>query len=66
VGITEHDLSSGKKVIILVNCTPADRKVTLNLKSGWITEKALYGAIPFKSIVSVPANDACVLQIGRN
>jgi len=39
VGITEHDLSTTKKVIVLVNYNPFDKSVALNIKPGWQDSK---------------------------
>lgn len=63
VGLTEHDLSSDQKVIVLVNFSPADRTVTLNIKNGWSVTKVLYGNAPIKTSVTLKANDASVLQL---
>lgn len=65
VTITEHDLSPDKKVVVLVNCSPIDRKVTLSVKNGWIAEKTFHGVMPIKSVLTLPANDACVLQLAK-
>jgi len=65
VGITEHDLSSDSKVIVLVNYSPADRQVELSIKDGWKVEKVLHGKLPTKSGVELKANDACVLQLKK-
>jgi beta-galactosidase len=65
VSLTEHNLSETAKIIILVNCSPDDRSVKLNLKDGWIFEKTLYGELPIKSFAKVKANDACVLQLKK-
>lgn len=65
VGITEHDLSPDQKVIVLVNLSPVDRTVSLNIKGEWVIGKALYGNLPVKSSVTLPANDACVLQLNK-
>lgn len=63
VGITEHDFSPTKKVIVLVNYTPSDKEVQLNIKNGWKVDKALYGELPEKAVVKLKANDASVLQL---
>ena len=65
IGITEHNLSSDEKVIVLVNYSPTDKDVTLSIKSGWNVEKAFYGNLPSKAGVKLNANDACVLQLKK-
>ena len=65
VGITEHDFSADKKVVILVNYSPADKEVPLTFASGWTVDKALYGNLPAKLVVKLKANDACVLQLKK-
>jgi hypothetical protein len=65
IGITEHDLSSDEKVIVLVNYSPTDKDVILSIKSGWNVEKSFYGNLPSKSVVKLKANDACVLQLKK-
>lgn len=65
VGITEHDLSPTQKVVILVNFSPVNRIVALNINSEWTVGKALYGSLPLKSSVTILANDACVLQLNK-
>lgn len=65
VGITEHDLTTDKKVVVLVNYSPVDREVSLIIKKGWTIEKSLYGKLSVKSSVTIKANDACVLQLGK-
>jgi len=65
VGITEHDLSPTQKVVILVNFSPLNRIVALNINSEWTVGKALYGSLPLKSSVTILANDACVLQLNK-
>lgn len=62
VGITEHDLSPDKKVIVLVNYSPVDRDVALSINTKWKVEKTLYGKLQGNSMVKLKANDACVLQ----
>jgi hypothetical protein len=63
VGITEHDLSADKKVVILLNYSPDDRNVKLFFHTDWRVEKAFYGDLPLKSSVAIKANDACVLLL---
>jgi hypothetical protein len=65
VGITEHDLSAVEKVIVLVNYSPYDKNVALNINSGWKAEKALYGELPVNFSVKLKANDACVLLLKK-
>jgi beta-galactosidase len=65
VGITEHDLSANQKVVVLVNYSPSDKEVPLNLASGWSIEKVFYGKLPVKSVVTMKGNDACVFQIKK-
>ena len=65
VGITEHDLSAFEKVIVLLNFTPADRKVALTINKDWKVEKVLYGNQLSKSLVKINANDACVLLLKK-
>jgi hypothetical protein len=65
VGITEHDFSPTRKVIVLVNYTPIDKEVQLNIKSGWKVDKVLYGNTPDKKTLKLKANDACVLQLEK-
>lgn len=66
IGITEHDLSSGRKIITIINYTPAERNVRIEISGGWSVEKCLYGKMPLKSSVLVQGNDACVLEIQKN
>ncbi|HAZ03011.1 MAG: hypothetical protein A2W90_18455 [Bacteroidetes bacterium GWF2_42_66] len=65
VGITEHDLSLDRKVVVLVNYSPVDRNISLSIKKGWIVEKTLHGNKPEKKLLILQANDACVLQLSR-
>ena len=65
VGITEHEISPDKRVIIIVNYSPFDKIVTLSISNGWNPEKSFYGKLPVKSIASIKANDALVFQIGK-
>lgn len=66
VGITEHDLSATQKVIVLVNYSPNDKSVALNIKPGWTVERALYGNKPVNSVANIKANDANVLMLKKN
>ncbi len=65
VGITEHDFSATKKVIVLVNYKSIDSDVILKVKDGWKFEKALYGELPVKSFTKLKANDAGVYLLKK-
>ncbi len=65
-GITEHDLSAGEKVIVLVNYSPTDKEIRLTINNEWKASGALYGALPEKSKVKLRANDACVLLLRKH
>ena len=65
IGITEHDLSTSQKVVVLVNYSPSDKEVPLGIAPGWTIEKVFYGKMPIKSVVSLKGNDACVFQIKK-
>jgi hypothetical protein len=66
IGITEHDISTDKKIITLINYTPAERNVRIDISAGWSVVKSLYGKMPLKSAVLIQGNDACVLEINKN
>ncbi|MDX9881394.1 MAG: cellulase family glycosylhydrolase [Prolixibacteraceae bacterium] len=65
VGITEHDLSVNKKIIVLINFGTEDKKVELWVKNEWKITRSLYGSLPEDSYVSMRGNDACVFLIEK-
>jgi hypothetical protein len=69
IGLTEHTLNESERIVILINYSPEDRKVSLNIKEGWNINKVYYGKIdrkPDGKLVSeVPHNEAVILSLTR-
>lgn len=59
VGLTEHVLAEDKRLVILVNYTPEEKKVALSLKPGWKVARFIRGG------ADIPANDCAICEIVR-
>lgn len=70
VGITEHPLAEGRRLIVLINYAPDDRNEQLTLGNGWSATEFLYGAEPRKKgegyVCPLKANDAAVFLAERS
>jgi hypothetical protein len=71
LGITEHELPSGRKLAVLINYSPTRLSDRCRLQPGWFVEEGgvLYGGLPSREedhlIVDIPPNDALVLRLQR-
>ncbi|NQT93444.1 MAG: beta-mannanase, partial [Lentisphaerae bacterium] len=68
VGVTEHELSSGRRVVILINYAPEPLRETLRLQPGWTVAETLHGTAPASAgqglwTCAPAANDAVVLIV---
>ena len=59
VGMTEHAVNSERRILVLINYDPEPADVTVSLANGWQSGAFLRGSL------SIPANDAAVLEIVR-
>jgi hypothetical protein len=69
VGVTEHELEAGRRVVVLVNYSPEQQQAHLALSEGWEVEETWYGRKPEAGTpsleVDLPPNDALVFTISR-
>jgi hypothetical protein len=69
VGITEHALEDGRRVVILINYSPEERQTRLALNEEWKLEEIWYGEQPASGqpglILSIPGNEAAVFTLER-
>ncbi len=67
IGLTEHPLEDGQRVVVAINYSPQPVPATLSLAEGWHLAETLYGSQPASGPASVrasfPANDAIVFTI---
>lgn len=64
VGVTEHSINERQKVIVLVNYTTDDIKISPTIKQGW-NVKCLYSNFKSEKLLTIKANDALVLQLDK-
>jgi hypothetical protein len=68
VGLTEHPLDEGRRVVVAINYSPDPVDVSLTLAEGWAWADAWYGAGPKQAGSTwhshIAANDAAVLLVG--
>jgi hypothetical protein len=64
IGLTEHPLGDGRRVVIAINYSPEPREVGLEITEPWTAAEAWYGAAPAKSShgwqIRLASNDAAV------
>lgn len=66
VGVTEHPLADGKRVVVLINYGPEPAETALTLADGWSAAESWYGALPASDYrCSINANDAIVFTVVR-
>jgi hypothetical protein len=62
LGITEHSLASGERVVVVINYSPEAVSTAYTLAPGWKADGAWYGDLSAGSLV-IPPNDALVLHL---
>jgi len=69
VGLTEHPLPDGRRVVVMVNYAGEDRNVEIALPAGWRLAESLYGSLSVygeeAGSVVLAAHDAGVFLVGR-
>jgi endo-1,4-beta-mannosidase len=65
IGVTEHELNSKEKIIILVNYSTESIISKVEIKEGWKIKSVLYGNKPTENSITIPANDAVVLLTNK-
>ncbi|WP_281865159.1 glycoside hydrolase family 2 TIM barrel-domain containing protein [Flavobacterium sp. GSB-24] len=65
IGTTEHEISAGEKVVILINYSAENSTAEIKIKEGWNVKSALYGSKPSGSSLTIAANDAVVLMLKK-
>ncbi len=63
VGLTEHTMDDGGRVLVLINYSPNAITTQLTLQDGWSIASTLYGEAPKGEACTLPANDALVLMV---
>lgn len=67
LGVTEHAVSPGERVAVLVNYSPRGGAFTLAPTGSWRLDAALWGTavaqVDGRIVVDVPANDLAVLRL---
>jgi len=66
VGVTEHPLDDGKRLIVLINYSPSPQAVHLTFAPGWQITAAWYGNSPTSQLAQLPPNDALVCVVERS
>lgn len=66
VGVTEHTIRDGEKIVIMINYSKEDISTNVQIKDGWKVSSFLYGTKPLSNGFSIKANDALVLSISKN
>ena len=68
-GITEHPLDEHKRLVALINYSPAPLETKVNLAEGWLVGQAWYGAQPVQAeagwLCTLPANDAVIFTVEK-
>ena len=57
IGLTEHELAKGRRLLVMINYTPEAIDTQLDLKSGWQISRFIRGSL------SIMGNDASVCEI---
>ena len=69
VGLTEHTLDDGRRVLVLINYSPEPISTRLTVANGWQVDGVWHGAAPEQGpdglVCALPANDACVVVVRR-
>lgn len=65
VGVTEHNLDSDRRIVIMVNYSPEPAEFAVQIGSGWEWTAALHGDGPRDGRAAVPPNHALVWQLNR-
>ncbi|WNR42751.1 cellulase family glycosylhydrolase [Paenibacillus roseipurpureus] len=66
VGLTEHAMDAQTRIGVLINYSPDEREVMLNIHEGWLASESLYGSHPQqiagRTTVNIAANDAVIVR----
>jgi len=65
VGVTEHPLDERRRVVVLINYSPAPVEVAVTVTEGWMPGEAWYGERPRAGYCALGANDAAVFTVEK-
>jgi 16S rRNA G527 N7-methylase RsmG len=65
LGLTEHHLDEGRRVVVVVNYSPHDLEERLELRGDWRIEAAHHGQVEADGRCLVAAADGAVFTVGR-
>lgn len=69
IGITEHPLDDRQRIVVLINYSPADAVIPLDLEEGWRVEEVYYGELVKEergdASLSIRHHDGCILKVTR-
>jgi hypothetical protein len=68
LGVTEHDLAPDRRVVVVINYSPAPVRAEVSGQNGWAFSKTLHGQARLSAaaaVLDLPANDAVVLELER-